>query len=115
MKLIKVTSYFTSALFKIIHSRIQKFHSASGNSLVALMQPIANYGKTRSISFRKYKKLALLHSNCILRPTGSHLLINLIKCMILSLLGCISLTGTLNSENGVLLSHPVGITLFVNH
>lgn len=62
---------------------------------------IANYGKTSSICLRKFEKLATQHSNCTLGPIGSHLLINLLKVMIFSLLG-IPLTGTVNCENGVL-------------
>ena len=46
MRLIKIASYFTWVLYKIIHSRIQKLPSNSGNHSVTLVRPIANYGKT---------------------------------------------------------------------
>lgn len=101
MRLIKMVSYFTWALYKIIHSRIQKFLSTSGNHSVTLVHPIANYGKTDQFVKESLRNYLPYTPNYTLRPVESHFLVNFLKAMIPTLLG-ISLIGTLNYENAVL-------------
>ena len=107
MRLIKIVSYFTWALYKIIHSRIQKFLSTSGDHSVTLVHPIANYGTPDQFVRGSLRNQLPYTPNCTLGPVESHFLINFLKAMIPTLLPT-SLIGTRHYENAVLFQTPIG-------